>query len=213
MSDFSAGVFALSKNKDKVYPFLTKKDLFIQYNDQWVGKLSDTDYEERFQPQTIALSKEVPLLYIMNAEDHGFSMKILHDGNTTFQFELPYYAEAELAHELGYELFGEEWLFEPDKLEQRSKQANEEAAKILKEQGAPAIYFASINEENLKAFHVFDFSHDTLQEICEILTVENFVQGSHKMVFALLNCIGLTDFSFVAHSYVFTEDEDRFKVL
>jgi len=201
MSDFSAGVFTLSKNKDKVYPFLTEGELFIQYNEKWVGKLSPLDMNDDFQPQTIALSKTTPLLHIINAEDHGFCIRILHNGDITFKFEVPFNAEGELAHEIGEEMFGEEWFLDFEKAEERYKKVNEEAAKRLSTQGVPDIYFANIDEENLKAFQIFGFDEKVLQKVQQVLTVESFVKDRYEMVYALLDSIGFTQFSYVAHNY------------
>jgi len=212
MSDFSAGLFALSENKGEVYPFLVEGELLIQYNEQWVGKLSAMDTDHDFQPQTIALSKEVPLLYIMNAEDYGFLMQILHDGVIKFNLNIPYNAEADLAHEIGNELFGEEWFLDEGNVQEYYRQANEEAAKRLEAQGVPGSYFAGINSESLEVFQLFGFNEEILQKIRKILTAENFTQGSHEMVSTLLDNLGLTDFSFVAHNYV-SYGDDRFTIL
>ena len=215
MSDFSAGIFTLNENKDKVYPFLIESELFIQYNDKWVGKLSPTDMntDMEIHPQTVALSKEVPLLHVINAEDHGFYIRILHEGDIKFHFDIPYSAEADLAYEIGTELFGEEWFLDASKAQERIQQASEEAAKRLKERGIPDIYFKNIDEESLKAFQIFGFNDDIVQKVRQVLTIENFNQDSHKMVYDLLDSLGLTQFSFVAHSYASHKDDDRFVVL
>jgi len=212
VSDFSAGVFILSKHKYRVYPFLKDDEFFIQYNEHWVGKLSPTDTNEDFQVQTLALSKEAPLLHIINAEDHGFCVQILHEEKIIFKFEIPYNIEADYAHEIGTELFGEDWFLDFDKAQERYQQANEEAAKRLAEKNIPAKYFDDINDEKLQAFHVFGFDEKTLKKVQQILTVENFTQDSYEMVHAFLYSIYLTKFSFVSHSYI-SHGDDRFTLL
>ena len=212
MSDFSAGIFILYKDKDKVFPFLTEGEFFIQYNAQWAGKLSPLDTGYDLPPQTMALSKETPLLHIIHAEDHGFSMRIIHNAAVTFTFEMPYMAQAELAHEIGNELFGEAWFLDTDKAPERYRQADVEAAKRLKEQGIPGIYFTPNHEESLRAFQVFGIGDETIQNLRSLLNVENFKKDAHEMIYAALDALGLTQFSFVAHDYV-SGDDDRFVFL
>ena len=215
MSDFSAGFFTLSENKEKVYPFLTDDEIFIQYNESWVGKLSEMDMGTDYLPQTLALSKEVPLLHIIHAEDHGFVIRILHEGDVKFHFDASYEVGADLYTEIGNELYGCEWWADADisKIDERHQKIKVEWAKQLEEQGLLNAFFANINEDSLKAFQIFGITDEALQNINQILTVKNFSQDSHKMVYDLLDCLGLVGFSFVSHQYASYGDDDRFTVL
>jgi len=62
--------------------------IFIQYNEKWIGKLSPDDMNDDYQPQTIGLSNEIPLLHIIHAEDHGLYIRVLHEGVIKFAFDL-----------------------------------------------------------------------------------------------------------------------------
>ena len=73
--------------------------------------------------------------------------------------------------------------------------------------------FANITEESISAFELFGFGKETLQNIQNILTTANFKQNSQEMVYDLLDCLGLGEFSFVAHSYISDGYDDRFRIL
>ena len=66
---------------------------------------------------------------------------------------------------------------------------------------------------SLKAFQVFGISEACLVEISKILTIKNCATDSHEMVYALLDCLGLKQFSFVSYEYVSDGEEDRFEIL
>jgi len=210
MSDFSAAVFALNKDKDKVFPFLTKGDYFIQYNEMWVGKLSSDDMEEDINPQIFALSKEIPLLRIVHAEDHGFWMHVLFEGEIKFQFEVSYEVGAELYGQIAYELYGDiEWYFDEEKRKIVGGKVAEHPDLI----NANKVFFGGINEESLTVLDIFGFDSETIKIISDILTVENFEKDPHEMVSNLLDSLGLTYFSFVAHNYFSHGDDDRYVLL
>jgi len=212
MSDFSVGYFTRDENKEKVYPYLTEGELLIQYNDEWVGKLSALDWEKP-QPQTLALSKEMPLLYVMHAEDHGFSMKILHEEEIKFHFDVSYEVGIELYTETGIDLYGNNWWEDTNKREERHQHIRAEWAEQLEQRGLLDHFFSNINAESLKAFQVFGISESCLLELSEILTIKNCATDGHQMIYALLDCLGLTQFSFVSYNYVSDGADDRFKVL
>ena len=213
MSDFSVGFFTTNENKDKVYPYLIKNDLFIQFNEAWVGKLSIMDWDLQPQPQNLALSKEVPLLYVMHAEDHGFSLKILHEEAVKFSFDISYEVGEELYTEIGIGLYGNDWWQDESKRDERHKQIKEEWVKQLEQQGILDEFFSNINLDSLKVFHLFGISTEKIVEMNNILSVKNFADDSHGMVYALLDCLGLTFFSFVSYDYMSRGDDDRFTIL
>jgi len=213
MSDFSIGFFTTNENKEKVYPYLKENELFIQYNEAWLGKLSAMDWEEQPRLENLALSKEVPLLYVMHAEDHGFSIKILHEEELKFYFDVSYEAGEELHTEIGVELYGNNWWQDESKRKERHKQIREEWAKQLEQEGMLDNSFSHINLESLKAFHLFGMSEEKLLKINEILTIKNWARDSHGMVYDLLDCLGLKQFSFVAYDYFSRGDDDRFSLL
>jgi len=213
MSDFSTGFFSTNENKEKIYPYLIENELLIQYNDAWVGKLSATDWEEQPQPQNLALSNEVPLLYVMHAEDHGFSMEILHEEKVKFHFDVSYEVGVKLYTEIGIELYGSNWWLDVNKRGERHKQIREAWVKQLEQQNVLDDFFSHINLESLSAFHLFGISEESILEINEILTIKNCAQDSHEMVHALLDCIGLKQFSFVGYDYVTGGNDDRFTIL
>lgn len=213
MSDFSAGFFTINENKEKIYPYLIEGEYLIQYNEDWVGKLSPGDWETSYQPQTLALSKQVPLLHVMHAEDHGFYLRILHEEEVKFQFEISYEVGADLYTKVGNELYGKNWWRDADNKDERYERVREEWAKQLEQQGILDDFFSHINLESLKAFRLFGISEDMLMEINEILTIKNCAKDSHEMVYSLLDCVGLKQFDFVAHNYVSYGDDDRFTIL
>jgi len=210
MSEFSAGIFTLSKYKDELYPFLTEEDLLIRYNEMWLGKLSPMDMSAGIQSQTIGLSKEIPLLHIINAEDHGFFIQILYDGEVKFRFDVPYDIGSDIFMEIGNELYGDEkWFLDEDKV----KTASDAMKNQPEIQNTIDGLFANISEESISAFELFGFGKETLQSIQNILTTANFKQNSQEMVYDLLDYLGLGEFSFVAHSYISDGYDDRFRIL
>jgi len=213
MSDFSIGFFTTSENKEKVYPYLIENELFIQYNEAWVGKLSPMDWEDQPRPENLALSKEVPLLYVMHAEDHGFSMKILYKEEEKFHFNVSYEVGVELYTEIGIELFGSNWWQDVNKRDERDKQIREAWVKQLEQKGVLDNFFSHINLESLKTFQLFGVSEENISKLNEILTVKNCAQDSHGMVYNLLYYLGFEQFSFVAYDYVSSGEDDRFTIL
>jgi len=211
MSDFSAGIFALSNDVDKIYPFLIKDEVLIQYNDMWVGKLAPTDMKDKYPPQTLALSKEIPLLHIMHAEDHGFFVQVLHEGVVKFNFDIPYnIGHDQFFYEIGEELFGDEWedwldghaCFSDESKAENIKLINEKVAQKLKKERIPESFFDNINKENLQVFKLFGCSEETLENIQHILSPEYFEQHFTGMVYSFLDALGLTKFSFVSYDYM-----------
>ena len=213
MSDFSAGFFTKNESKEKIYPYLMEGEFLIQYNEEWVGKLSPEDWGPGYQPQTLALSKQVPLLHVMHAEDHGFYLRILHEEEVKFQFEISYEVGADLYTKVGNELYGKSWWQDADNRDERYERVREEWAIQLEQQGILDDFFSNINLESLKAFRLFGISEETLLEIKEILTIKNCAKDSHAMVYSLLDSIGLKQFSFVSYKYVSYGDDDRFAIL
>ena len=221
MSDFSAGIFTVNKNREKVYPYLTKDEVFIQYNEAWIGKLSSMDMETDYQPQTLALSKEVPLLHIIDAEDHGFLMRILHEGEIKFHFETSYYIQEQLFSEVAHELYGDDcWDIMVSSIgsnDDKMKKANEITKKRFKDENilekTIATVFDDVNKGGLKIFEVFGFNEEIMQNIKHTLTIENYTENIPQMVYNLLDCLGLKQFSFVSYSYVSRGDDDRFTIL
>lgn len=211
MSDFSAGIFALSNDVDKIYPFLIKDEVLIQYNDMWVGKLAPTDMKDKYPPQTLALSKEIPLLHIMHAEDHGFFVQVLHEGVVKFNFDIPYnIGHDQFFYEIGEELFGDEWedwldghaCFSDESKAENIKLINEKVAQKLKKERIPESFFDNINKESLQAFKLFGCSEEILENIQHILSPEYFEQHFIDMVYSFLNALGLTKFSYVSYDYM-----------
>ena len=221
MSDFSAGIFTVNKNKEKVYPYLTKDEVFIEYNEAWVGKLSSMDMDTDYEPQTLALSKEVPLLHIINAEDHGFLMRILHEGVVKFHFETSYDIQERLFNEVAHELYGDDcWdimLSSIGTSDDKMKRANEVTEKRFKDENiletTIETVFADVNKGGLKTFEIFGFDEEIMQNIKHTLTIENYTENIPQMVYNLLDCLGLKQFSFVSHRYVSHGDDDRFTIL
>jgi len=220
MSDFSVGYFTRNENKEKVYPYLTEDELFIQYNDEWIGKLSALDWEKP-QPQTVALSKEMPLLYVMNAEDHGFSMKILHDEEVKFDLDISYDIRERIFDEVAHELYGEDcWEIMMSSIgtsDNKMEMANQVTEKRIKDENiletAMKITFANINDDSLKIFEIFGFDEEIIQNLKQILTIKNGIENSHQMIYNLLDCLGLKQFSFVSYEYVSGGEDDRFEIL
>jgi len=211
MSDFSSGIFALSKDKDKIYPFLTKDEIFIQYNDKWVGKLAPTDMEDKIQPQTLALSKEIPLLHVMHAEDHGFFMQILHEGEVKFNFDISYdIGHDQFFYEVGEELYGDAWedwydggtCFSEESKKSELQKINDKVAQRLKEERLPDLYFDNINKETLQIFKLFGASEETLANIQNILSVEYFNENFTGMVYSFMAELGLKKFGWISHHYL-----------
>lgn len=221
MSDFSVGFFTRDAYKEKVYPHLTEYDLLIQYNESWIGKLSDADWQQQPQLQNLTLSKEVPLMYVMNAEDHGFSMKIFHEEEVKFTLDISYDIYDKVFNEVAHELYGEDcWEVMMSSIgtdDNKMDAANERTEKRLKDENIleteTTKALANINNESLKIFGIFGFEGEVLQNLKQILTVENGVEDSRKMVGDLLDCLGLAPLEFVSYDYLSRGGDDRFEVL
>ena len=221
MSDFSIGFFTRDAYKGNVYPHLTENDLFIQYNEAWVGKLSAQDWERQPQPPNLALSKDVPLLYVMHAEDHGFSMKVLHEEEIKLDFDISYGIYDKVFNEVAHELYGEDcWEVMMSSVgtdDNKMDEANEITEKRLKDENIlekeMTRALANINDERLKIFEIFGFNREIIQNLKQILTIQNGVENSRKMVDNLLDCIGLTQLEFVSYEYISRGDDDRFEIL
>lgn len=198
MSDFSAGYFTVSKYKDQVYPYLLAGEKFVAYNPQWVGKFSPQDMDDEPHPQTILLSRAVPLLHVIHAEDHGFNLRVYHQGKVQFAFDIPHMAGEELLFELGQEKYGDEFFLDEGVM--TALQA--EVDGILAQQGVPHCFFEGITREGLECFKLFDLPDDTLDKMMEILTVARYTAGSHQLVYDLLDTIGLTEFDFISYDYI-----------
>jgi len=217
MSDFSIGFFTINKHKEKIYPHLTEDDLLIQYNEKWVGKLSAMDWKKQPQLQNLALSKEMPLLYVVNAEDHDFIMNILYEEEIKFHFHISYEVGMDLYTEIGAKMYGNYWWLDEDLDEstrdERDKQIRKEWAKQMEQQGLLDRYFSNASLESLKAFKLFDISEENILKLNEILTIKNCAKGSHSMVYDLLDCLGLEGFAFVSFDYASDGNDDRFTIL
>ena len=213
MSDFSSGFFMLSENKEKVPPYLARNEWFIQLNEKWIGKLSPMDTSTEYQPQTLALSKEVPLLHLIHAEEHGFLIRILHERDVKFHFDISYDIGVELYTEIGNELYGDHWWRDVKTRDERNQRTREEWSKRLENQGMLDAFFSNLNLEKLETFQLFGVNKENLLKASKILTIKNCAKDSLGMVYDLLDCLGLKEFYFVAHHYVSKLGSAKFTVL
>ena len=202
MSEFSEGYFAKNENKEKIYPYLTKEELLIQLNEKWVGKLSELDCEDP-QPKTVALSNDVPLLYLSHAEDHGFDIMILHKEDVKFEFYLSYELEYDVYAEIAVELYGENWT--------EIVGWHHEKIKVESGKRMPDIInqiFADINLERLEPFKLFGISEENIAKIADIFTVKNYNESEslHDIFADLVHFLGLEEFHWISHRYCSRDD-------
>jgi len=214
MSEFSAGIMLNVAHQEIAKAYLEDNTYLIRLNDTWLCRLSDNDdycqKEEDYSQAVLDMSVQIPLLHIMNAEDHGFWLAILHNKKIVFQFDVPYNIESEFAFSIGQELYGDEFFDLMFEEETQEKVQNEVQRRRHEADEFVESFFSRISEDGIAQFELFGFDKPTCVEIAKILTLSNYKKDGmgRQMMQEFSAALRLSEFCWVSHHYVSLGDQD-----
>ena len=219
MSEFSSGIMIRICHKDIALKYMEDNTYLIQLNDFWLCRLSENDFsnhlsERNYSEAVLNLSEHIPLMHIVNAEDHGFGLGILHHKNLVFNFGVDYGVEAEFAFQIGQELYGDEYMFKLHDAEVIKHIQRETKNRFAEVEEKIKSFFSEIDAEQIGHFSLFSFQQEVCDRIQHILTYQNHQidKIGHQMIQELYAAIRLEEFCFVSHSYV-SENREVFKIV
>jgi len=209
MSEFSSGIMIQSCHKNTALKFMEEGTELIQLNDSWLCMLSESDYcndiaETNYTEEVLNLSEHIPLLNIVNAEDHEFMLGILYHKKLVFNFGIEYDVESEFVFQTGLELYGEEYiekLFDEEVTEHVKRETEKRFVEV---EGRVQSFFSNISPEQIGQFRLFGFQQDVCDKIQHILTCRNYHKdkSGHQMTRELLAALKLEEFQFISYDYV-----------
>ncbi|GLC83286.1 hypothetical protein [Lacrimispora brassicae] len=219
MSEFSSGIMIQTCHKENVLKYMEKNTYLIQLNDLWLCRLSESDLcnhisEADYSEAVLNLSEHIPLMHIVNAEDHGFELGILHRKKLAFTFGINYGVESEFVFQLGQQLYGEEYmdrLFDDEVMKNIERETQKHSAEVEERIQS---FFSGIGAEQIKQFQLFGFQQDVCERIQHILTYPNYQKDKlgYRMIRELYAAIGIDEFCFVSHYYI-SKNEENFIIV
>lgn len=208
MSDFSSGIMINETFKELAKKYSEENTYLIKLDDAWLCRLSENDFcemvAESYSEAVLNLSNHIPLMHIINAEDHGFELSILHNKKVCFHFQVNYDVENEFAFAIGEELYGDEYMDLIFDTEVQENINNEVLRRHCEIEETIESFFSEINQDSIMQFKLFGFDNDICNKVKNILTVNNYKKDKcgHQMIDELLSVLMLSKFSFVSFDYV-----------
>jgi hypothetical protein len=207
MSEFTYGTLFLTENRRKIqqaaqsysYPYIIKK-----LNRKWTGFFSKaTDYwEQAGRFWLLETSLHVPLLYLADAEDHGWTYRVIQRGLVRAEVNVDY----ELLWGMAERLAGErhpEWrgnLMDAI-LENRIDWGGIQSEVLHSTQYQQALdnQFIQKNVDELAVFRVIP---KKLREIDSILTTNWYLENTSQQVQRFKELLGIKGFSWTSHRHL-----------
>lgn len=208
MSEFSVGVLFSQENKHKVENYIKTDDLgFVKdLNEDWAVLLVEDQWLQN--PSTVEwlleLSKACPLLYLANAEDHGWEYHIFNEGADVAAAKVDYDLETTLAFAISEEKYpGEDAISILDQLYDELEESGEYVKAIEQ----------NLSRKNVESFRLFDVGSRQVRALDELLTTETLLQeeGLLDLIEQFKEIINIEEFCWISYEYVepdFDEDED-----
>ena len=93
MSDFSAAIMFKAEHEKLALEYMEDDVFLIRLNDSWICRLSENDQNcatlnGNYSNAVLDLSRRIPLMHVMNAEDHCLELNILHGGESVCCFAI-----------------------------------------------------------------------------------------------------------------------------
>jgi len=205
MSDFTCANLILLKDVEIAKKYLEPNSYLIELNKKWVCLLTENDLSyndvggKTFSDDIIALSEEAPVLFFINAEDHGAEYNILHKGKSLGSLSIQHDLIPNSAIEIASEMHGDEEGFE------KWMNAPEEFDKLAIEKNREYIS-QNFSDLNLEGFKVFGFPDSVIDELKELLTAANFLDMPSRMCRTLMTILELRELCFVSWHYASKDD-------
>lgn len=187
MSEFSVGLLYLNEDAEQIDPQLDGLEYITDHdvlNDRWNVVILTLDaWQALAEPggrdaptvrePILAVSRQAPLLFFCNAEDHGWGYRLYHRGEETARFDLSYEADYYLAEAAlrrahpGQDVHdvcsGEEW-------EVAQTQARQSEAYLTQLRNG-------IANARSEAFRAFGLTDDAIAELRSLLSEASLIEA------------------------------------
>lgn len=200
MSEFTSGSLVLNNDIYKNTLLINPRVQNIyQLNDNWIVFLTnDTYLDNDFPKSIIEISKEIPILYFYNFEDHCWGFRIVINGEEATSFELDYELRNRMVIDLAQKRY-------PDKDIIEFLYIDEEGSTLRKEieEEIDSNFWDSLRSKyaglDIEKFKMFNFSEEIIQKLCRLMKIEYLQTLSlqHNLVDEFKNIIGIQEMSWV----------------
>lgn len=202
MSEFTSGHLMLASHKEIIHNLAIAGAVVKQLDEKWVGFFTPYDHylDNQNAPDFVyKLSKDAPVLFFCNFEDHFWGYRIFSEGREVAYLRIFY----EMEEEIIIESFKEKYPGR-DILELYDEAYEEISAEIVEQGGLEKAIDGLFNECNVEAFQLFGISDEQLEKLRIILNSNYF--KSHENIFDLVEefkeCVGIEEMSWISHDRV-----------
>ncbi|MFS1512660.1 hypothetical protein VQL36_09510 [Chengkuizengella sp. SCS-71B] len=185
MSEFTAGSLALKKSMQKVEQHSTVTSV-QEINDNWIVFITnDTSVSDIVPESVFEISKEFPILYFFNFEDHCWGYYIILQGKIVANISFSYEEENTAVVRLAEERHPDEDIMELLYIEPNAKELYN---KLLFEVKDNPEYLRKIEEQlenkNVEFFKLFNIPDEVITKLEYILSAEywNNLKNKHDLV-------------------------------
>lgn len=208
MSEFTSGHLMLALHKEIIHNHVIAGAVVKQLDEKWVSFFTPDDHYLEYQnaPEFVyKLSKDAPVLFFCNFEDHFWGYRIFSKGQEVAYLRISY----ELEEEIIIERFKEKYPGR-DILELYDGAYDEVAAEFLEQGGLEKAIDGLFSESHVEAFKLFDISDEQIEQLRFILN-SNYYK-SHENIFDLVEefkeCVGIVEMSWKSHDRVDDSNTD-----
>ncbi|MBY0014092.1 hypothetical protein [Paenibacillus typhae] len=202
MSEFTSGSLFLKIHRDRVIMEAPKGALLKDFSNSWTVLLTEDNYAEELRaPEYIySISKEVPLLYFYNYEDHFWGYRIFHMGEEVGDIHVSREFKEEVVSNFARKRYPEKRYFElvvSGKLDELRKE--------LKKDGVFEDVFSRIfSRSNVEQFKLFGFTEETIQKLSQLLDIEkaNTITKTFKLVDKFKKIINIEEMTNIRHERI-----------
>jgi len=194
MSEFTSGNLVLNKHFTKVAGYNPK--YHKEVNDKWCVFYMEGDHES----DITNISKEVPILYFYNFEDHGWGYSIIHDCKKISAFDFSYEKEEIDLQNYVQEKFPDEDAIEllyikPNAREFREQMLEQYYEGVNKEQFFRELF----NGIEADSFRLFELSDQQIMGIKEQLSANTLLKlkSKHDLVENFKTIVGIQEMSWI----------------
>lgn len=209
MSEFTSGNLIQSKYRDVIEKYRVDGIKISDLNSEWTVFLTEDVYiEDQVPIYIINISKEIPIMYFFNYEDHGWGYRIFHNGEEVAKLVIDY----EIEYNLVLEKAKEKYVDEGDIIEilyfgDRGEEVyNEIAEEVVNSNEYYNVVQKQFLYKTVEKFKLFNINDGDINELRELLTVDSYTKTEqlHKLVEKFKKIVNINEMEWI--NYDFTDN-------